>query len=89
MAMNEIDLDGGRRNICRDCVDKIQVRGKSETLKKVVNSTVYGTDKSDEDDKKLEWTVVGGGGDEVSVMPVVYPHGKVSVSSLVFFPSVG
>ena len=29
--------------------------------------------------------MLGGGGDEVSVMPIVYPHGTVSVSSLVFF----
>ena len=30
-----------------------------------------------------------GGGDEVSVMPVVYPSGAVSVSSLGYFSSVG
>ena len=34
-------------------------------------------------------TVLGCGGDEVSVMPVVYPHGAVSVSSLSYFSSVG
>ena len=44
--MNEIDLDVGEQNICRDCVDKIRDRGKSYTLKKVGDSTVYGTDKS-------------------------------------------
>ena len=33
--------------------------------------------------------MLGGGGDEVSVMPDVYPHGTVSVSSLGYFLSVG
>ena len=32
---------------------------------------------------------LGGGGDEFSALPVVYPRGTVSVSSLVFFSSVG
>ena len=30
----------------------------------------------------------GGGGDEVSIIPVVNPRGPVSVSSLVYFSSV-
>ena len=33
--------------------------------------------------------MLGGGGDEVSVMPVVYPRGTVSVSSLGYFLPVG
>ena len=33
--------------------------------------------------------MLGGGGDEVSVMPVVYPRGRVSISSLGYFSSVG
>ena len=33
--------------------------------------------------------MLGGGGDEVSVMPVVFPCGAVSVSSLGSFSSVG
>ena len=33
--------------------------------------------------------MLGGGGDEVSVVPVVYPCGTVSVSSLGYFSSVG
>ena len=33
--------------------------------------------------------MLGGGGDEVSVMRVVYPRGTVSVSSLGSFSSVG
>ena len=31
----------------------------------------------------------GGGGDEFSIMPVVYPRGMVSISSLGCFSSVG
>ena len=46
MAMNEIDLDGGEQNICCNCVDEIRGQDKSETLKKVVEITEYGTDKS-------------------------------------------
>ena len=37
----------------------------------------------------MEGKVLGGGGDEASAMPAVYPHGKVSVSSLGSFLSVG
>ena len=44
MAMNEINLDVGERKIFRDCVDEIWGRGKSETLKKVRDRTLYGTD---------------------------------------------
>ena len=33
--------------------------------------------------------MLGGGGEEVSVVPVVYNHGTVSVSSLGSFSSVG
>ena len=43
MAMNEIYLDGGERNVCRECVDKIRGLGKSETLKNVGGSTMYRT----------------------------------------------
>ena len=39
--------------------------------------------------KKVEGTVLRGGGDEFSVMTVVYPCGMVSVSSLGYFLSVG
>ena len=37
----------------------------------------------------MEGTVLGGGGDEVSVVPVVYPCGMVCVSSPSSFLSVG
>ena len=40
VAVNEINVDTGERNICCDCVDKIRGQGKSETLNKVVDSTV-------------------------------------------------
>ena len=39
------------RSIFRDCVDKLQGQGKSETSKKVGYSTVYGTYKSEEGEK--------------------------------------
>ena len=50
--MNEINLDRGERNISRDRVDEIQGRGKSETLKKVGDSTMYRTDESKEDEER-------------------------------------
>ena len=43
MDMNEINLDGGKMNIFRDCVEDIRGRDKSETLKKMGYITVYGT----------------------------------------------
>ena len=33
--------------------------------------------------------MIGDGGEEVSIVPVVYPRGTVSVSSLGYFLSVG
>ena len=50
---------------------------------------MYRTDESEENKEEAEETVLGGGGDEVSFMLVVYPHGTVSVSSLGYFLSVG
>ena len=52
VVLNDIDFDGAERKIFRDCVDAIQGKGKSETLKKVGDSTVYGTDESEEDKEK-------------------------------------
>ena len=69
--MNYIDFDGAERKICRNCVDKLRGRGKSETLNKVGDITVYRTDESEEDQEEVEGTVLGGGGDEVIVMPAV------------------
>ena len=33
--------------------------------------------------------IIGGGGKDVSILPVAYPRGTVSVSSLCSFSSVG
>ena len=89
MLLNDIDFDGSKRKICRDCVDEIWGQDKSETLNNVGDSTVYKKEKSKEDEEEVEGTVLGGGGDEVIVMPVVYPRRMVSVSSLSYFLSVG
>ena len=45
VILNCIDFDGAERKICRNCVNKIQGQGRLEALKKVVDSTVYGTDE--------------------------------------------
>ena len=88
-AMNEIDLDGGERKIFRDCVDEIRGRYKSDIPKKVGDRTVYSTYKSYNGGEKMEGTVIGGVGDEVSVITVVYTCGTVSVSSLGYILSFG
>ena len=49
---------------------------------------MYGTDESEEDEEEVGGAVLGGGGDEVSFMPVIYPHGNISVSLLGYFSSV-
>ena len=56
--------------------------GKTEKLKKMVNSTVYSTDESEEDEEELKGTVLGDGGKYVSIVPVVYHCRTVGVSSL-------
>ena len=88
VAMHEIDLGGEEWNICGDCVDNLRMGGKPDKLKKLGDSTLYRTDKSEEDKEEVEGTVLGGGGEEVSILPVLYPHGTVSVSSLRSFSSV-
>ena len=35
MAMHDIYLDGAKRKIFRNCVDEIQMGGKTDKLKKV------------------------------------------------------
>ena len=50
---------------------------------------MYSTHESEEDEEEVEGVVLGGGCDEVSVMPDGYPRGTVSVSSLGSFLSVG
>ena len=49
-------------------------------MKKVGDSTVSRTDKLEEYKEEVEGTVLVGGVDEVSKIPVVYPLGPVSVS---------
>ena len=50
---------------------------------------MYETDESDEYEEEVDRAVLGSGGDEVSVMPVVYPRVMVNVSSLGSFLYVG
>ena len=59
--------------------------GNTDKLKNVVHITVYRTDESEEDEEEVVGTVLGGGGEEVGIVPVVYPRGTVSVSSLGYF----
>ena len=71
LVLDYNDFDGAERNICRGCVDKIRGWGKSEILNKVGYFTVYVTDESEKDKEELEGTLLGGGGDDVSIMLVV------------------
>ena len=50
---------------------------------------MYGIYELEDDKEEVEGTVLGGGGVEISIMSVVYPHRIVSVSSLCNFLSVG
>ena len=50
---------------------------------------MYRTEESEEDKEEVEGTVLGGGGGDVTIVPMVYPRGTVSVSSLGSFLSVG
>ena len=63
--------------------------GKLEKLKKAQHSTVYRTEELYEDEEEVEGTVIGYGGEDSSIVPVVYPRGKFSVSSMGSFSSVG
>ena len=80
--MHEVNIDGSERNIGFDCVDKLWMGGKTEKLKKMGHITVYRSDELEEDEKEVEGKVIEDGGEDVSIVPVVYPHGMVSVSSL-------
>ena len=48
MVLNCIGFYGAERNICHNQVDELRGWGKSETFKKVGDSTVYRTDESEE-----------------------------------------
>ena len=61
--------------------------GKPEKLKEVQHRTLYRTDESEEEEVK--GTVLEDGGKDVSIVPILYPRGIVSVSSLGYFSSVG
>ena len=89
MAMHEIYIDGAERKILCDCVEELRMGGNPEKMKKVGHRTMYGTDESEEDKEGVKGTVLGGEGEDVSIVPVVYPRGTVSVSSLGYFSSVG
>ena len=62
---------------------------KPNKLKKVQHSTVCRTDKLEEYEEEVEGTVHFYGGDEVNIVPFVYPRGTVSVLSLGSFLYVG
>ena len=47
------------------------------------------TVRLDEEEEEVYGTLLGGGGDEVSTIPVVYPRGTVIIPSLGYFSSVG
>ena len=49
---------------------------------------MYGMDEFEEDKEEVEGTVLGSGGDELSIIPVFTPCGRISVSSLGYFLSV-
>ena len=88
--MHEIYIYGAQRKILCDCVEELRMGGKPEKMKNAVHRTVYRTDESEEDEEEVvKGTVLGGEGEDVSIVPVVYPRGTVSVSSLVYFSSVG
>ena len=77
------------RKIFHNCVDEIWMEGKPDKLYKVQHSTVYRTNESEKEKEEVEGTLHLGGGDEVSIVPFVYTRGKVGVSSLGSFSSVG
>ena len=53
---------------------------KSYKSKKVVDCTVSEMVKLDKEEEEVEGTVLGVGGDYVSMMPVIYPRWMISVS---------
>ena len=63
--------------------------GKPEKLNMVQHSTMYRTDEFEEYEEEVEGKVDFDGGDEVNIVPFVYPRGTMSVSSLGSFSSVG
>ena len=78
--MNQIDLDGAEQKICHNCVDKLWMGGKPDKLKKVQYSNMYRTDEQEEEKYGVEGKVYLDRGDDVSIVPFVYPRETVSVS---------
>ena len=59
MAMHEINIDGPEQKIFHDCVDKLQMGGKLDKPKKVIHSTVYRIEKSEEGEEEVEGKCLG------------------------------
>ena len=78
--MHEINLDREEWKICRNFVEDIRMGGKPEKLRKAGHSTVYRTDEWEEDEEEAEGIVLRYGGEDFSIVPVVYPRVMVSVS---------
>ena len=53
--------------------------GNPEKLKNLGHSTVYRADELEEDEEEVEGEVLRYGGEDVSIVPVVYPCGAVSI----------
>ena len=54
MLLNDIDVGGGERKICRDCVDDMGEGGGSDKLKKMSYGTVSRTIESEKDKEEVE-----------------------------------
>ena len=78
--MHTIDLDRAERNIFHNFVDELWMGGKPEKLKNLQHITVYSTHESEVDKEEVEGKSHLDGGDEVSIVPFIYPRGTVSVS---------
>ena len=48
--MHDIDIDGAKRNIFRNCVDELLMGGNPDKLEKVGHITVYRTEKLEEEE---------------------------------------
>ena len=51
VVLNDIDFDEADRKICHNCINELRGGGKSEKLNKVGDSTMYGMEKTDEDEE--------------------------------------
>ena len=76
VAMHDIELDGSKRKICRECIDDLWMGVKFEKLKMMQDSTVYRMDELEEDEEEVEGTVDSDGGDEVNYVPLYILVGR-------------